>query len=179
MVTSEEYLVDLKPLKSEIKVAGGRTLMARGSGNMSVKAKDGKGKVLDIKIRDVLVVPGLGVNLLSVPRLAEKGVGLTFTLPNPYISLKSYRFPIQYVDGLFRWRIRAVTSAEKRRAKAYMTVASRVEPDESVRRTVDHASCCGFAVGAERATDLSTGDETVQIRGAGVGGALGPGAVSV
>ena len=55
-------------MDKSITVGGGRTLTSIGIGDMEVLAKDTKGKVWPIVIQDVLIVPGLGVNLLSVAK---------------------------------------------------------------------------------------------------------------
>jgi hypothetical protein len=60
----------------EVLTAGGTTLTAEGSGTVVVRLLQGQ-RIVSVAITDVLYVPGLIGNLLSVPQLQDKGVDVT------------------------------------------------------------------------------------------------------
>jgi len=53
----------------------------------------------------VLIVPQLGVNLLSVGKLMQKGAYISFDLEKPYIAMGSRRTALRLCDGLYRWMV--------------------------------------------------------------------------
>ncbi|PNY18017.1 copia-type polyprotein [Trifolium pratense] len=55
--------------KSKVKLADGRSIQAEGTGNMVIKRKNGSSAIIE----DILFVPGMDCNLLSVGQLIEKG----------------------------------------------------------------------------------------------------------
>ena len=60
--------------KSHVKLGDGKYVKAEGKGNITVQTKGGTSKL----IKDVLYVPSLSQNLLSVGQLVENGYMLTF-----------------------------------------------------------------------------------------------------
>lgn len=87
MVTSPRGLTKVSYQEGEkVNVAGGSVLTCIGRGTMRVKAIDADGKTWFISITDVMIVPGLCVNLLSVSKLAEKGTRTSFDLRDPYLE---------------------------------------------------------------------------------------------
>lgn len=72
-------------IKEEITVASGHKLKSSGCGNIIIKARVGK-RVIQVKIEDVLLVPGAKGNLLSVRKLAEKNLQVTFKMNKCYIN---------------------------------------------------------------------------------------------
>ena len=138
MVTSDECLTEVVPYNSKVKVAGGRTLEVRGSGTLVVRALDENAVLREIRIEEVLYVPELGVNLLSVPKMTAKGVVSSFTLPQSYLQVKSYMFPIMYDanQGLFRWQVGTTRTAKHEGVEdiesvpeAYSATVSTLEHD--------------------------------------------------
>ncbi|XP_004496824.1 uncharacterized protein [Cicer arietinum] len=70
MTSHKEWLVDIdKSRKSKIRFVDYRTLEAEGAGNMVIKRRNGK----TLMIENVLYVPGMKSNLLSIGQLIQKG----------------------------------------------------------------------------------------------------------
>lgn len=72
-----ELLEGLVACKKKIVLADGREVFARGigTGRLTVSRENGKQVIL---ITNVLFVPGLVGNLLSVSRIVEKGFSVSF-----------------------------------------------------------------------------------------------------
>ena len=73
MTDHKEWVTELKPTNSGVKTGGGHILPAAGVGKVSITVVDEKGITSDITLNDVLLVPGIKVNLLSIPRMAVHG----------------------------------------------------------------------------------------------------------
>ena len=79
MTNDREFFVELNPDKKEaIYLADGSCTTAEGTGHRIVTCKNEDGQVLKIPMTDVLYVPGLNGGLISVRRLASKGLTTTF-----------------------------------------------------------------------------------------------------
>ena len=105
MVHDPRHVSNVRYVDKSITVGGGRTLNAIGIGDIAVLAKDMKGNAWSIVIEDVLIVPQLGVNLLSVGKLMQKGAYISFDLEKPYIAMGSRRTALRLCDGLYRWMV--------------------------------------------------------------------------
>lgn len=107
MVTSSQGLTNVSYQEGEkVNVAGGSALTCIGRGTMRVNAIDAEGKSWLISITGVMIVPGLGVNLLSVSKLAEKGTKTSFDLRDPYLeATNGRRTSMVYSGGLYRWQV--------------------------------------------------------------------------
>ncbi|CAF0996316.1 unnamed protein product [Brachionus calyciflorus] len=68
---------DLKPHSSKVKVGDGRDLEVMGIGNIKAKIKS-KNDLKSITIENVLYVPELSVNLISIGKLSRKGFKIIF-----------------------------------------------------------------------------------------------------
>ncbi|GAU50483.1 hypothetical protein TSUD_409690 [Trifolium subterraneum] len=70
MTSHKEWLIDINPSKkSKVRFADDRTLHAEGMGKMVITRDDGKNVIME----DVLYVPGMKSNLLSIGQLIQKG----------------------------------------------------------------------------------------------------------
>lgn len=70
MTCRKEWLTNLDPRKrSKVRFADFRTVAAKGIGTVAIKRRDGQVAL----IQDVLYVPGMKCNLLSLGQLVEKG----------------------------------------------------------------------------------------------------------
>ncbi|GAU36409.1 hypothetical protein TSUD_38770 [Trifolium subterraneum] len=70
MTSHKEWLIDINPSKkSKIRFADDRTLQVEGMGKMVITRDDGKNVIME----DVLYVPGIKSNLLSIGQLIQKG----------------------------------------------------------------------------------------------------------
>ncbi|CAJ2657083.1 unnamed protein product [Trifolium pratense] len=67
--------------KSKVKLADGRSIQAEGTGNMVIKRKNGSSAIVE----NILFVPGMDCNLLSVGQLIEKGFSVS--IKNEYFEL--------------------------------------------------------------------------------------------
>jgi hypothetical protein len=106
MVYDSRHLSNIRYVDKNITVGGGRTLTSIGIGDLDVLAKDTKGKAWPIVIQDVLIVPDLGINLLSVAKLMrKKGADISFDLEKPYISMGSRKTTLSFCNGLYRWMV--------------------------------------------------------------------------
>ncbi|CAJ2656906.1 unnamed protein product [Trifolium pratense] len=65
--------------KSKVKLADGRSIQAEGTGNMVIKRKNGSSAIVE----NILFVPGMDCNMLSVGQLIEKGFSIKTTQKRP------------------------------------------------------------------------------------------------
>lgn len=79
MTSSKELFsaVNLKH-RSGVVVANGETLMAKGKGDVQVKVTSTVGATTTLTLKDVLWVPGLCANLLSVRKFTNDGLAVGF-----------------------------------------------------------------------------------------------------
>jgi hypothetical protein len=79
MSCESSWLHNLHPIPSrEIQLANNSMIQADAAGDLVLEAPSHKNSALKLTIKDVLLVPKLGLNLLSCSRLAEKGVTSVF-----------------------------------------------------------------------------------------------------
>ena len=76
-----------------------------------------------------MIVPDLGVNLLSVAKLAEKGTIPGFSPKDPYLMAKGRRTDLTFERGLYCWRVKAVVDqkdpgAQENNATAHLARGS-------------------------------------------------------
>jgi hypothetical protein len=135
MVYDARYVSNVRYMDRSITVGGGRTLASIGTGNLEVLAKDSKGIIWPITVHDVLIVPDLGVNLLSVAKLKQKGADISFDLEKPYISLGSKRTALIFRDGLYRWVVKPKYGSGDM-PEAYVSVSSDLAHERLGHRIV-------------------------------------------
>ena len=78
MCCEKSLFKELKPYQSSIKVGDGRTVKVNGKGTIKCKAKINNKETHNLTINDVLYVPDLSLNLISIGKLAEKGHEIRF-----------------------------------------------------------------------------------------------------
>lgn len=66
------------PCVENIALADGRTLTARGSGQGRIVGRGLEAESVEIKLKELLFVPGLSVNVLSVSRMTDAGYYVQF-----------------------------------------------------------------------------------------------------
>jgi len=120
MVKSEEGLTEIKWQKRRVVVAGGRILEAIGVGRIKGSVTTHEGKNIDISFHDVLVVPSLDRNLLSVTRIVDRGGEVTFGSNGAFISIKGMRLPLKACSGigLYELEFRNPQACKKRGSAA-------------------------------------------------------------
>ena len=80
MCTDRRMFTELRPLSKslEVKLGDGHVLMAVGQGTIQLIMKCGRDKYRKCTLSDVLYVPKLSCNLLSVSKTTEKGNNVKF-----------------------------------------------------------------------------------------------------
>jgi len=116
MVSSEELLFDIKWESKRVIVPGGRTLNAVGIGRikglLEATDEEGGGKNIEVSFNDVLLVPNLGRNLLSVAKIVDRGGEVTFNSHGAFVGVKGMRLPLKKASGSSRELLRAGVSFE-------------------------------------------------------------------
>lgn len=64
----------------KVLLADGRTVMAKGTGRGKIVGVDLDGDSVDMKLKEILYVPGLSTNILSVSQITSSGYGVMFGL---------------------------------------------------------------------------------------------------
>ena len=77
MAPHRKDLFEYKSLETnvEVTIADGKKLIVKGAGTVKLTGLDGKG----IRMVEVLYIPGLDRRLLSVGKLAERGMNVDFS----------------------------------------------------------------------------------------------------
>lgn len=80
MTFERKYFIDFKPVKDRVYLAGKGNILESGEiGSIKVKLRDAKDKITCIMMHDVIYVPELRTNLLSVMKLMERRLKVNFT----------------------------------------------------------------------------------------------------
>lgn len=66
------------PWKEKITLADGRIVIARGNGQGKIVGRGKEGEIVDMKLKELLYVPGLCRNVLSISRITEEGYEVLF-----------------------------------------------------------------------------------------------------
>lgn len=78
MTNSTDSLGWWNPCAEKVILADGKTVTARGSGQGRITTRGRKGTSVEIKIEELMFVPELSVNVLSVSRITEEGYTVRF-----------------------------------------------------------------------------------------------------
>jgi hypothetical protein len=81
MVCSKKYLTNIQPMKSEVFVGSEQLVLCTEKGTYRGFLKSRFGKNIPICLQDVIYVPNLTVNLLSITKCISKH-GVQFTATN-------------------------------------------------------------------------------------------------
>lgn len=101
MVNSSKCLFDVTLVTGSIVTAGGLTLKSVGYGTMRVCVRSSTGDFVEVDFHNVLIVPGIGPNLLSVQRVRSKGGRVVFSSHGDCIEVGKVVFPIQTIESLY------------------------------------------------------------------------------
>lgn len=85
--------------RCSIEIADGRKLFCEGSGSVSFALSLPNGDSMDIHLEEVLFVPNLSSNLISVRKLTMKGHSVTFKGDQCYLSQRGQRLEISRFNG--------------------------------------------------------------------------------
>lgn len=93
---------ELKALSGsrEVRLGNSASLQAQGSGTVSLIIRQGD-KLVEMKLRSALFVPGLNTNLLSVSQLSSEGYRIGFTKEGISISSGRVKVNAKIVNGLY------------------------------------------------------------------------------
>lgn len=80
MCTNKDWLNELKVSNNCVSIANNDRLQSQGIGNINMKLVD-----TNIKVVDVMYVPQLSTNLLSVSKMADKGITVVFNKKGCFI----------------------------------------------------------------------------------------------
>ena len=90
----------LKKNEVAVKTASGAILKSIGSGIVTLQLKDSIGAFVPVVFNDVLVIPELKQNLLSVVKLCENGGDVTISGTGSGLCKAGYCFPFERLDSL-------------------------------------------------------------------------------
>lgn len=121
MTSSIDLVEDMVMELGTVTVAGGRVLISKGKGKIRLEAFNAEGEVCNILLQEVLYVPDLGLNLLSVPKLLSRGANVRFGEQSSYIEAGKIIYPIERKNGLWVWML-------KRRAQDLAEEGAAEEP---------------------------------------------------
>lgn len=80
MTFNKEYFIDFKPIKGKVYLAGEKNeIESKGIGSMKIKVQNDKGAITYVIMYDVVYVPDLRNNLLSVMKLMDRGLKVDFS----------------------------------------------------------------------------------------------------
>lgn len=79
MTFDKRFFVNYKPIKGKVYLASKRNILeSKGIGTNKVMVDDNKGKTIHVTMDDVIYVPNLRSNLLSVTKLIQRGLIVNF-----------------------------------------------------------------------------------------------------
>lgn len=78
MTNSTASLGWWNPCNEEVLLADGKRLKTRGSGQGRITGVGLAGEKVELKLKELLYVPGLSRNVLSVSRITDEGYGVQF-----------------------------------------------------------------------------------------------------
>ena len=138
MVSELKYATNVRYGERNITVAGGRTLVSVGTGDVRVKAKDTDGLEWCLVVKDALIIPGLGVNLLSVAKLDEKQAYVSFKRGNPFIAAGGRKTSLVFRKGLYEWNVKPNVTEDTTAVEpvAYVAISSELMHKRMCHRAV-------------------------------------------
>lgn len=89
MCACEEMFTTIdRSFSSEVAIANGESIRAEGIGTIILNVRDGR-SLVEVTLEDVLWIPKLDGNLISVKKLAEKGFIVEFSHDSCYLKRKN------------------------------------------------------------------------------------------
>lgn len=136
MVSELKYASNVHYGERIITVAGGRTLVSVGTGDVRVKAKDTNGSEWCLVVKDALIIPGLGVNLLSVAKLDERKAYVSFRRSNPFIAAGAKKTRLVFRKGLYEWSVKPNMTEDSGEPVAYVAISSELMHKRMCHRAI-------------------------------------------
>ena len=131
MTSSEEGLTKIKWTTGKVVVADGKTLESIGVGTMDAMVCDQQGKATTVSFNEVLIVPRLGRNLLSVKKIVGRGGKVVFAGAESYIEVNLTRLPLKARGKLYEleYEGRPIDSGGSKTQKVDQAFAIRTAKD--------------------------------------------------
>jgi hypothetical protein len=132
MVGSAVGLAAVQQTSGKVMVGDKRVLDVVGVGQLTAFARDEAGAWSRVTLHNVMIVPGLGPNLLSVKRIVEAGGVVNFSSKGGVIVGKGGRLPLRQHGNLYLMDLRGGHAEEDREQQMACVVASAArtpEPD--------------------------------------------------
>ena len=84
-----------------VKMGASKEAESIGLGDLHLWTTTSKGKRIKVTLTNVLIVPNLGFNLLSVPRIYDTGGSATFAPVSSFLSVGGVKIPIRRAGQVF------------------------------------------------------------------------------
>ena len=124
MMPSGEYLSDVEPADGYVTVANGVKVKTVGKGTLEAVARCEDGVLRFITISNVLIVPTLTHNLLSVDKVLDRGGNVWFGKDHQgekvgRIDMDGMRIPLRHGGSLYELAVRPIKRKPKAEEVAY------------------------------------------------------------
>ena len=130
MVSSRKWMISYRPfvVAREVRLGGSRTLRAKGSGVAQVKFTC-NGQTATVLLKDVLFVPRLRRNLISLSQLADDGFSIQVHKDNIDLALGEVALSAERTNGLYMLTpagdIESYTAEGKKKKKVSLAATHR------------------------------------------------------
>ena len=94
MTNNDSAMFDIKKVDRKIRVGNGETVKAIKMGKIKTSFKSTNGKILSATLTDVIHVPNLSYNLLSVGKL-QSHASVVFNLTGAHMVVKHNKIPFE------------------------------------------------------------------------------------
>ena len=148
MTSMRDAFTTLEAGEGQVVVAGGKVLRSTGKGTICGSIMRSNGRSMTISMSNVLLVPDLDANLLSVKSLASRGARVVFNDNESYIEVGSNKLPINMTGNLYRVDIMPSMGSTEDAHQAMTAVTA-----ELVHARMGHANAKAIA----EATKLDVG----------------------
>ena len=98
MTNNDTAMFDVTKVDRKIRVGNGETVKATKMGKIKTSFKTTNGKMLSATLTDVIHVPNLSYNLLSVGKLRSRA-SVVFNPIGAHMVVKNNKVPFERVDG--------------------------------------------------------------------------------
>ena len=101
MATSATGMINVRKQAGQVIVGGGTALASVGVGDLPITVRDSDGQDAQLLLRDALIVPQMGKNLLSVTQIGRRGGSVLFDGAASAIITTRRRIPIRQSGKMF------------------------------------------------------------------------------
>lgn len=122
MVSSTNGITNLQRIEGDVITASGDKVASIGMGDLKLVSKDVQGRKVNLTLSNVLVVPKLSRNLLSVKKMTTSGANVSFGPSGGIIEINGTRIPVRHAGQLYEVNLQLAAPS------AMTNVASSDEP---------------------------------------------------